>query len=169
MLFRSYQMLLTYQSSRGTRHALSGGGYQASLVLSPSDLAVASIQASGSVSPVQRPAAATDQAAKDLVSKAMAQCAAARIDYPPDCPQQLVAVDISNLRWTLNGDPVTPATVTFDDQSGEVTVHGPFNMQADYSSFGVSHSDRSLTHTFNAVLMWTGQALQLVTIEGSMP
>jgi hypothetical protein len=49
-----------------------------------------------------------------------------------DCPQKRSAADPSNVSWQLSGDPLSLATVSFDQESGMVTVQGNFNMTAKY-------------------------------------
>ncbi len=73
-----YQMVFAYHVSYvpGTLHEPASGAYGAPIVISADDLSVSSIKRGEDVPALQRPAAATDLAAKDLVSKAFTQCAA---------------------------------------------------------------------------------------------
>jgi hypothetical protein len=164
-----YQMVFVYQSPghAAAQHLPAAGAYSAPLVLAASDLSVASIQPATGIASLQRPAAATDQAAKDLVAKAFTQCAAARAQYVADCPQQLVEAGPRNVSWSMMGDPIAGAMVAFDANSGLFTVHGNFNMTASYTWFGQPKSMSSLESAYDAYLFWDGQALQLVTISGS--
>jgi hypothetical protein len=164
-----YQMEIAYQGagSPGTHHDVSSGGYNAQLQLTASDVAVGSIGAVQGLPALQRPAAASDQAAKDLVSKALQQCSAQRLQSPPDCPQQIVAAGVSNVRWTLGGDPLANATVTFDQQSGVFTVHGSLAMSASYDWLGIAETGSSFYPAYNALLFWDGQGFVLVTIQGA--
>jgi hypothetical protein len=165
-----YQMVFVYQSPghAAAQHLPASGAYSAPLVLAATDLSVASIQPANGIASLQRPAAATDQAAKDLVGKAFTQCAAARSQYVADCPQQLVEAGPSNVSWSMTGDPLSGATVTFDPNTGLFTVHGNFHMTASYTTFGYPKTMDSLQSAYDAYLFWDGQALQLVTISGSM-
>lgn len=165
-----FQMVFAYQEDGyvGTRHFPSSGGYTAALVLASSDIAVASISSTDGSPGLQRPAAATDQAAKDLVSTAFAQCASARAAAQADCPQGLAFPDVSNVSWTLSGDPVSAATVSFDPQSGLFTVQGNFNMTTKYYVQGYPYTRPSYTTSYKAYLLWDGQALKLVTISGAL-
>ena len=104
----------------GTLHAASSGGYSATLALT-STITVSSIGSATGLPGLQRSAPATDQAAKDLVAKAFGQCAGARAAAQADCPQGLAVPDVSNVSWTLSGDPLSTATVSFDPQSGLFT------------------------------------------------
>jgi hypothetical protein len=163
-----FQMVFAYQEAgtTGTLHSPSSGGYSAALLLGPSDVGVTSISSVGGLPGLQRPAAATDQAAKDLVTKAFAQCAGSRAASQADCPQGLAVPDVSNVSWTLSGDPLSTATVSFDPQSGLFTVQGTFNMTTKYYVQGYPYTRPSYTSTYKADLLWDGQALQLVTISG---
>jgi len=103
-----FQMVIAYQEDgyTGTLHDASSGGYSAGLLLTSSDVTVTSITSDNGLAGLQRPAAATDQAAKDLVAKAFAQCAAARAAAQADCPQGLAFPDVTNVSWSLSGDPL---------------------------------------------------------------
>jgi hypothetical protein len=163
-----FQMVYAYQEAgtQGTSHWFSSSGYSAALVLAPTDIAVGSISSSDSAPPLVRPAGATDQAAEALVSKAFAQCAAAQSDAPADCPQGFAFVDASSVSWSLSGDPLSGATVSFDQGSGVFTVQGNFNMTSTYYVSGYSSSRPSYTSVYRAFLYWNGQAFELVTIGG---
>ena len=56
--------------------------------------------------------------------------------------------------------------VSFDQQSGLVTVQGTFNMTAKYYVQGYPYTKASYTTTYKAYLLWDGQALKLVTMSG---
>jgi hypothetical protein len=116
---------------------------------------------------LQRPAGASDQTAKDLVSKAFTLCAGLQLQTPPDCPQRIIAAGVSNVRWTLSGDPLAGATVTFDQKSGVFTVHGQFAMSASYDWLGNAESASSFYPAYDALLCWNGQTFVLVTIQGT--
>jgi hypothetical protein len=164
-----FQMELSYSKAglTGTGHAISAGGYEATFALSANALAVALIKASDSTPAASRPAGATDQAAKDLVAKAMAHCAQATSEFPADCPQELVAVEVTDVSWTLSGDPMSGAAVSFDPKSQVFTVQGDFRMRASYLVQGYSYSQDSLTNKYSGRLLWDGTSLQLITVDGS--
>jgi len=161
-----YQMVLAYQQSNGTMHAAVAGGFAAELALGQSDMTVASLASATDVPSLPRPAAATDDAIKAVVSKAMAACAASRSADPPDCPQQFFFPDATILGWTLSGDPLGAATVSFDPADGVFTVHGRFAMTATYELTSNPETESSSTTSYDAVLLWDGQAIQLITITG---
>jgi hypothetical protein len=163
-----YQMTFAIQQSGafGLQHFAISGGYGALLLLGATDLSVASIKAATGLGPVQRPAGATDQAAKDLVAKALKQCAAARAQWVADCPQTLLVAGPTNVRWSMKGDPMTGATVTFDPMTGMYTVHGNVHMVASYIWYGSAYNTSSVGSTYSAYLFWEGQSLRLVTIGG---
>jgi hypothetical protein len=162
-----YQMVFAWQD-HGIQHFPVASSYAVSLSPTATDIQVDSIQNSDGAPVLQRPAAASDQAAKDLVAEAFAQCAAATSDYTADCPQYLADSGVTNARWVLRGDPLAGATVAFDSTSGLFTVHGDFDMSAAYLWFGSYPRTRQSFYTaYNAYLLWDGQALRLVTIQGA--
>jgi hypothetical protein len=83
-----------------------------------------------------------------------------------DCPQALISI-ASNVRWSLVGDPLSGATVDFDQSGGQLTVRGNFVMNVYYSFLGYPKTDRSFNTTYVAYLFWNGTSLQLVTIDGA--
>ena len=160
-------MVFSYER-HGTQHQPAASAYKGALILAASDITVASIQPTTGVAALQRPAAASDQAAKDLVSKAFVQCAAAQRDYVADCPQYLADFAVTDVQWSLIGDPATGAALSFDPNDGLLTVAGSFEMRASFRSDGHPRNPkRSFTTAYTAYLMWDGQALQLVTINGA--
>ena len=163
-----YQMEIAYQDGAPrTHHDLSSGGYTTQLLLAAGGVAVGSISDAQGLPALQRPAGASDQMAKDLVSKALQQCATQHLQSPPDCPQNIIGASVTNVRWTLSGDPLANATVVFDQQSGVFTVHGSFVMSASYDWLGIAENDKSFYPNYNGLLLWDGQALVLITIEGT--
>jgi hypothetical protein len=161
-------MTVAYQEPgrSGTSHEVVAGGYNALLVLAQTDLTVASISAAASAPALLRPTSVTDQAVKDVVSKAFAACAQAPVTAEADCPQDLIRAIADNVRWTLNGDPLASATVTFDSQTGVFKVHGNFSTTASFQINGYTTSGDSGTTTYDAHVLWDGQSLQVVTIAG---
>lgn len=164
-----FQMIVAYSNSGtdGTSHFPSAGGYSVTLSLDSSDVTVSSIQATAGVLALQRPAAVSDQMVEDLVSKAFAACASVQSGSPADCPQQYFFPDAQDIHWNLKGDPLSGASVSFDQNSGLFTVHGRFDMNASYTVNGYADSHPSDTVGYDTYLVWDGQNLQLVTIAGS--
>jgi hypothetical protein len=165
-----FEMVFAYQEHgyQGTQHEPSGGGYTAALDLGPTDLQVKTIQAAKGLPALTRPAGATDQAAKDQVAQAFTKCAAVQAENVADCPQQAPDIAITNVHWTLTGDVLSGATVSFDPATGLYTVHGNFSMSVSYLWLDqYSRSGTSYVKAYNARLFWDGQGLQLVTIEGA--
>ncbi len=165
-----FEMVFAYQEhgNQGTQHVASGGGYSAALDLGPTDLQVKSIQAAKGLPALTRPAAASDQAAKDQVAQAFIKCAAVQAENVADCPQQAPDIAITNVHWTLTGDVLSGATVSFDPVTGLYTVHGNFSMSVSYLWLDrYSRSGNSYVKAYNARLFWDGQGFQVVTIEGA--
>jgi len=164
-----YQMVFSYAENgwQGLRHVAQGGGYSAQLDVKASDFSILRITRVDGLVGLQRPTAATDQAAKDVVTKAFAQCAAVPAEHVADCPQQAPDVIITNVHWALTNDPASGAVVTYDGNTGVFTMHGNFSMSVTYTHFGQNDSGNSLYTSFDAYLFWTGQAFQLVTIEAA--
>jgi hypothetical protein len=84
-----------------------------------------------------------------------------------DCPQAAPDVILTDVHWTLNGDPIAGATVRYDGATGLMTVHGHFSMAVSYRWFGYPKSGASYINSYDAQLFWDGQAMQLITIDGS--
>lgn len=163
-----YQMVFAIQEPgvKGVQHSPASGGYSASLALATDAVGVTSIQPADGLRALTRPAGASDQAAKDLVAQAFKQCAAVPAQSVADCPQALLSI-ASSVTWTLIGDPVYTASVNFDQNSGQFTVHGNFAMTVSYIFFSTPKTDSSFNTTYVAYLFWNGQSLQLVTITGN--
>ena len=161
-----YQMVLAHQESNGTMHAVVAGGFVAELALGASDVTVASLTASSDVPGLPRPVVATDDAIKAVASKAMTACAALRSANPPDCPQQSFFPDATILGWNMSGDPLGGATVTFDPANGVFTVHGRFAMTVTYELTSNPETEPSSTTSYDAVLLWDGHGIKLITISG---
>src|SRR6266851_1228258 len=163
-----YQMVISYQESgvTGISHDISAGGYSAALKLTATDISVGGIKAHKVVTALQRPAGATDQAAKDLVSKSFSHCASLTGLSPADCPQAEGRAYANNVHWQLIGDPMAGAGISFDTNTGIYTVTGTFEMSDTASVNGYSSNGSSYYDHFIAYLLWNGDALQLVTIAG---
>jgi len=166
LLLGRFQMAFVYTEDgvTGTRHVPDGGGFSATVALSDSQIEVKSVTRTTPGVGLDRPAGATDQAAKDLVAKAMATCASVSAETVADCPQAAPDVILAKVRWTLNGDPTSGATVSYDGSTGLFDVHGNFSMGVTYTWFGQAKSRTSYITHYDAYLFWDGQALQLVTI-----
>jgi len=164
-----YQMVFAYTESgiKGINHVAIGGGYTAPLQLSTSDITVDKVSAADGLPALDRPSGATDQAAEDLVAKAFAHCASVPAEFVADCPQRAPDAVITNVRWTLSGDPASGANVTYSGDTGIVTVHGNFAMSVSYKQFGQTRNRSSYITAYEASLFWDGQALQLVSIESA--
>jgi hypothetical protein len=166
-----FQMVFGYQEQgwSSTRHTPSAGGYKAALNLTTTALTVASIQRADGLPTLVRPAGATDQAAKDLVTKGFAQCISVSAEFVSDCPQAAPDAIITDVHWSLEGDPLAGATVNFDPDTGLLTVHGNFSMAVSYKWFGnFARSGHSYIKAYDAHLFWDGQSLQLVNIDGAV-
>src|ERR1700674_158842 len=164
-----FQMYFAYPENgvHGVRQVPAGGGYRAALILDGSNVTVGSVTKLDGLLAIQRPSGASDQAAKDLVGKGFAQCAAIPAETVANCPQAAPDVIIANVHWGLNGDPVSGSTVSYDGKTGLLTVHGTFSMSVSYTWFGNARSRSSYITAYDASLFWDGQALQLITIDGA--
>lgn len=161
------QMVYAYAASDGVRHEIWAGGYIGSVAISADQMTVATISAATGVPGLQRPAAATDQAALAAVGDGFKRCATSTNQNQADCPQALGAPIPENIHWKLNGDPTSGATVAFDLQTGIFTVHGQFDMIARYTVSGYPDTSPSFYTVFDAALLWDGTEFVLVTIQGS--
>ena len=83
-----FQMIMTGGSDPASaQHFAVGGAYSAVLSINGSDLKVSTIKPATGIKPAIRPAGATDEAARQLLTAAFAKCVAATTVAPPDCPQ----------------------------------------------------------------------------------
>jgi hypothetical protein len=160
-----YQMVFAYQKY-GMQHQPLAEGYSASLALTAADVAVSGIAPTREALGLQRPTGATDQAIRDVVTQGFAHCVKSTADVVADCPQQLIDLQVSNVSWSMSGDPLAGATISFDSSSGLITVQGSNPMAATYRSVGKATTKASFTRTYKAYLLWDGQSLELVTISG---
>jgi hypothetical protein len=167
-----YLFTFAATTSRGaTGHGIAGSGYVAPLTVTTSDVRVAGISDDGTVPAAPRPAAAADQAAKDLVQKAFAACMTATDAAPVDCPQtKLSAIGNSkNVRWSLDGDPLAGANMTWDGNLGALLLKGTFSMAMEYDSTfpsGGHYRDHSDTKQYTAGLVVDAGALRLIFVRG---
>jgi len=158
-------------SSGATAHGIAGNGYTAKLAVTTTDIRVAAIADDNSVPAVSRPGAASDQAAKDLVQKGFATCAAATDASPVDCPQTKLSARNSskNVHWTLDGDPLAGATTAWDGNLDALMIKGTFGMAIEYDStdpVGGHYRDRSDTKQYTAGLIVDSGVLRLIFIRG---
>jgi hypothetical protein len=171
-----FQMVMTSGSDPATaNHQAVGGPYSALLSIGAADIKIQSFAQGLKVAPAVRPAAATDDAARKLVSAAFASCVATTVIAPPDCPQadlnQSVGGRLENIQWHLTGDPVASAQITFDSAKDLLQVTGTFAMSVDYDFVDlgrIHHTDRSTNTRFEADLLWDGTTLKLVSITGDL-
>ena len=169
LLLGHFQMAFGYGENgmSGIQHVPDGGAFNAIATVTDSEVKVTSMTRGTSAVGLDRPAAATDQAAMDVVAKAMAKCATVSAEKIADCPQAAPDVILDKVHWTLNGDPTSGATVTYDASTGLFDVHGNFSMGVTYTWFGQARSRSSYITHYDALLFWDGQALRLITITGA--
>jgi hypothetical protein len=163
-----FQMVFTFQERgvSGPAHMVAAGGFNAVLNLAADDMSVSSIRPAAGLPAIGRPAAATDQAALDIVSQALKACASVRAANPGACPQSFYFPNSSDFRWTLVTDPLLNARVAYDSATGVFTVKGSFDMKLNYKINGYPYTTYSNTTDYIAYLFWDGQQLVLVTIDG---
>ncbi len=163
-----FQMVFTYQESgvTGPLHMVAAGGFNAVLQLATNDVLVSSIKAATALPAVPRAAAATDEALKAIVAKGLTACASVRSANPGACPQLFYFPNSSDFRWTLVTDPLLNARVAYDSASGLFTVKGSFDMKLNYKISGYPYTTYSNTTDYIAYLLWDGQQLVLITIDG---
>jgi hypothetical protein len=161
-----YQMVFTYDDFEGTNHQVSAGGYLASFVLSATEVTVGAVQPTQDAPALQRPAAASDQAAMGIVAAGLADCAKSTAEFVGDCPQSLMDAVPTNITWSMTGNPMDGASVNFDSSTGIFSVHGNLPMTASYQSGWFSKTRASFATSYTAFLLWDGQVFQLITIQG---
>lgn len=163
-----YQAIESWSTRGATAHAVAASPFVAVGTISSGGVfTVTRVQNGPPAGNLTRPAAATDDLARQAVGPAMAACGRATTASPVDCPQFLSQPLPSNPHWHLAGDPTPGATVTYDANTGAFAVSGPFSMTCDFTLNGSPHTDPSATKNFRADLLWDGQKFLLVTIGGS--
>lgn len=163
------QLIETVGSGTLATHSPVGGGYVLKLTPSGDHFTAGSISYQPSAPGATRPAGATDQAILGVVGPALQKCIATAEANPPDCPQAVYA-SASNVQWTLQGDPLAGATLSFDPSLSLFKVQGRMTVGLSYDSsiLGVGlHNDTSEVVPYTAELFWDGQKPVLVAILGS--
>ena len=168
-VFGHFHFVETVGSGVDTRHLPVSGGYSLKLRPSGNGFTPGPPSPYATVSPAIRPVGAGDQAILDAVRPALVTCAAAMVAKPADCPQTINA-NATDVQWTLQGDPLAGATVTFDPDADLFKVAGRLTMGVSYNSslLGIGlHTDSSAIFPFTADLFWDGSKPVLVTIQGN--
>ncbi|MGI8761567.1 MAG: hypothetical protein ACR2LF_09825 [Jatrophihabitantaceae bacterium] len=143
----------------------------------------ASSQPAPTLPPFTRPTEVTDAAALAAVKAGFTDCATLPVPLTagglviPNCPQLFAVIQVGTVtsaQWSLTGDPMQGALVSFDTTHGNVAVTGSYHMDVHYTTNnGNSLSPDNGPHTGNAsgnytaTLDWDGHQLKLLKITAS--
>jgi hypothetical protein len=143
----------------------------------------ASSQPAPTLPPFARPTEVTDAAALAAVKAGFADCATLPVPLTavglviPNCPQLFAVIQVGTVtsaQWTVTGDPMQGALVSFDTAHGNVAVTGSYHMDVHYSTAnGNALSPDNGAHAGNAsgnytaILDWDGHQLKLLKITAS--
>jgi hypothetical protein len=129
------------------------------------------------VPPFARPVGATDEAALAAVRDAFRACF--HLPPPPtdpsipNCPQnETTDPNTTTASWTLIGDPLQGALVSFDPQHGNVVVTGNYAAELHYEVkipgnpyyYNTGSHTKSHRGSYTATLAWNGQGIDLIKV-----
>jgi len=105
----------------------------------------------------------------DVVRAAVTKCFPMPASYVPDCPQPNPA-NATNLSWSLEGDPIAGAVVSFDPDANIYLVVGKVTSRVQYDpvllGIALPHVDNTYEEPYHGQLFWSGQEPVLVTLVG---
>jgi hypothetical protein len=150
-----YLMLYTFNGTypSGVRHRVEGGPYEAVMDWTGSSMNIGTVSRAFTAPQLSAPAGVTEADAKAAVAALFQACTAAPADGSPDCPQYDFVYQAANFRWTVKGDPLAGANVSFDADKGFWKVTGNYTYHDSYDQpyFGHRESDRSGTYSAYAI------------------
>ncbi|HUY24322.1 MAG TPA: hypothetical protein VMV09_03325, partial [Candidatus Saccharimonadales bacterium] len=133
----NYQMAASYGPSplRAAGQSTLTGSYAAVLQVHGGSVDVTAINAAAGIrTTLPEPTANQEQQGLQIVAQALSACAAQRVIDPPNCPQAdwRAVGNVANVHWTLHGDPLIGAMMTFESQNSIYQVDGPLDMTVSY-------------------------------------
>lgn len=160
-----YLMLDTFSGTfpNGVRHRVQGGPFEAVIEWNGGTMKVQRVTAAKAPR-LAAPQAVTNPAIKSVVATAFKGCTAAPADGAPDCPQFDFAPGASNFRWSINGDPLTDTTVTFDSDRGVWQVLGNYSFH-DSFDLASGRQEHDVNGTYFAYVIYDGSKVVAVYIR----
>jgi hypothetical protein len=128
---------------------------------------------SGQASAEFRPtlSSSATSAGEAAIKTAFQQCAASHDLKPAGCPQEEFSIGdtISNVQWTVVGDPTADMQFRIGDAPNTLDVSGSFKMSVSYdwqfSDGYAGHENRDDTGPFSATLRWNGTGFDVVSFS----
>jgi hypothetical protein len=162
-----YLMLDTFHSSfaNGLSHRFEAGPYEAVMVWDGSTMSIDSVSRAFGAPQLTVPANVTDAQVKAAVLAAFKTCIKAPPDGSADCPQYDFVFEATNFHWTLTGNPVTSAVVSFDADQGFWKVTGRYTFHDSYDESYIGHQENNRTGTYSAYVIYTGAKVVAVYIS----
>lgn len=162
-----YLMLNTFRSSfsNGLNHRFEAGPYEAVMVWNGSTMNIDGVSRSFDAPQLTAPTGVTDAQIKAAVLAAFKACVKAPADGSPDCPQYDFVFEAINFHWTLKGNPVTTAAVSFDADKGFWKVTGRYTFHDSYDESFLGHQESDRSGTYSAYVIYTGTKVTTVYIS----
>jgi len=150
-----YLMLDTFRSSftNGVNHRFEAGPYEAVMDWNGSTMNTESVSRAFEAPQLTAPADVTDAQIRAAVLAAFKSCTKAPPDGSADCPQYDFVFEASNFHWTLKGNPVTSAAVSFDADKGFWKVTGRYTFHDSYDESFLGHQETNRSGTYSAYVI----------------
>ena len=162
-----YLMLDTFNGTfpNGVRHRVEGGPYEAVMAWTGSSMNIDTVSQTFNATQLTAPAGVTAADVSAAVSAAFQACTTAPADGSPDCPQDDFVFDASNFHWTLKGDPLAGASVSFDADKGFWKVTGNYTFHDSYDESYLGHQESDRSGTYSAYAIYNGTKVVAVYIS----
>ncbi len=162
-----YLMIDTFNGTypNGIRHRVEGGPYEAVMDWSGSSMTIDSVSQTFNATQLTAPAGVTEADVKAAVTAGFQACTAAPADGSPDCPQYDFVFQASNFHWTLKGDPLTGANVSFDADKGFWKVTGNYTFHDSYDESYLGHQESDRSGTYSAYAIYNGTKVLVIYIS----
>jgi hypothetical protein len=115
---------------------------------------------------LQPPAAATEALVLAAVEEKLVMCAKAAVFEPTSCPQKYYASDGEAVSWSMHGDPMDGAKVSWNAFSKMFDVYGIAVMVVRYTDSGYGAQVDVVAVGYHATLAWDGEKALIRSISG---
>jgi hypothetical protein len=162
-----YLMLYTFNDTypSGVRHRVDGGPYEAVMNWTGSSMNIDTVSRVYAAPQLAAPTGVTEADVKAAVTVAFQACTAAPADGSPDCPQYDFVYQATNFHWTLKGDPLAGATVSFDSDKGFWKVTGNYTFHDSYDQTYSGHHENDRSGTYSAYAVYDGTKVVSVYVS----
>ena len=162
-----YLMLDTFRGgfSGGLHHRFEAGPFEAVMTWSGGSMNIESVSRAFGAPQLTPPPDVTDAKVKAAVSAAFKACTKAPPDGTPDCPQYDFVFQATNFHWTIKGNPLSGAAVSFDADQGIWKVTGNYTFHDSYDESYLGHQEYDRSGTYSAYVIYTGTKVVAVYIS----